>query len=100
MICTNDTPVTDAELEAFYGKPVTESEILCAIERHARAFDADDLAEVVAEQEDSILQDLRNGFAWSIGDRIKEARRETIARRVSIELYGKPDVIKAWEVKV
>lgn len=100
MICTNDTPVTDAELEAFYGKPVTESEILWAIERHALAFDADDLAEVVAEIAGFILPDLRNGFACSVGDLIQEARRETIARRVSIELYGKPDVIDAREVKV
>jgi len=95
---SNDTPVTDAELEQFYGRPVTQPEINEAVGRHAAAFDKDDLMDVLYEHGDVIIHFLvRDDFA-SAGILMQRFRRETIARRASMELYGKPDVIKASEV--
>lgn len=91
---SNDVPVTDEEL----GRPVTESERMDAIRRQSEAFDKDDLMDVLYEHGDRLLSDLASGFPWSVGDRIMQVRKETIARRASMELYGKPDVIKASEV--
>lgn len=98
MVCTNDTPVTDAELDAFYGRHVTEYERMDAVRRQSEAFDKDDLMDVLYEHGDAILADIACGYSWSVGDRITQARKETIARRASMELYGKPDVIKTSEV--
>lgn len=95
----NDIPATDAELDGFYGVAPTQAEINSAIGRHAAAFDNDDLADILFEHGDKILIDLANSYSWSVGDRIYEARKETIARRASIELYGKPDVIKPFQVE-
>ncbi len=95
----NDFPPTDAELERIYGTPVTEYERMDAIRRQSEAFDKDDLMDVLYEHGERLLADIANGFAWSVGDRIIEARKETIARRASMELYGKPDVIKASEIQ-
>ena len=98
MACTNDTPVTDAELDAFYGRHVTEYERMDAVRKQAKAFDKDDLMDVLYEHGDRILSDLANGLDWNVGDRTMQVRKETIARRASMELYGKPDVIKPSEV--
>lgn len=98
MACTNDTPVTDAELDSFYGRPVTESERIDAIRRQSEAFDKDDLMDVLYEHGDAILADIACGYVGWIGERINQSRKETIARRASMELFGKSDVIKASEV--
>jgi len=91
-------PVTDAELDQFYGREVQQWEINEAIGRHARAFDEDDLYMIVNENFTKILDLLRNSLAGQAGLVIDDARRVTIARRASMELYGKPDVIKPSEV--
>jgi len=95
---TLDVPASNAELGEFYGREVTKAEIDEAIERQARAFDADDLTEVVAENAVLILAYLQGEYFEDIGRAIDRQKRETIARRASIELYGKPDVIKPSEV--
>jgi len=91
---SNDVPVTDEEL----GRPVTQPEINEAVGRHAVAFDRDDLLDVLYDHMDDILRHLSSGDNGYVGDVINDARRKTIARRASMELYGKPDVIKASEV--
>ena len=91
---SNDVPVTDEEL----GRPVTQSEREDAIKRHAAAFDADDLMDVLYEHGDSILSLIKGGFAWEAGDDIDRYRKETIARRASFELFGRVDVINSSEV--
>ena len=93
-----DRPATNKELDQFYGREVTQAEINDAIVRQAAAFDADDLAEIVAENAVNILAYMQYGYIWLIGHRLIEARKEIIDRRASIELYGKPGIIKASEV--
>ena len=96
-----DRPATDKELDQFYGREVTQAEINDAIARHADAFDADDLAEIVAENSAALLAMLSRSSDWylmGVEKLIGDARRETIARRASIELYGKPGIIKASQV--
>lgn len=95
---SNDIPPTNAELERMYGTPVTEYERIDAIRRHSEAFDKDDLMDVLYEHGDAILADIGCGYVGWIGERINQARKETIARRASMELYGKHDVIKASEI--
>lgn len=91
---SNDTPVTDEEL----GSPVTQSEINEAVGRHVNAFDKDDLMDVLYEHGDELIALLNRNDFWATGLFIWNCQRETIARRASMELYGKPDVIKASEV--
>lgn len=95
---SNDIPPTDKELEQFYGRPVTQPEINEAVGRHAAAFDKDDLMDVLYEHGDRILFLLHGGEFAAAGALMEEYRNQTIARRASMELYGKPDVIKASEV--
>jgi len=95
-----DRPVTDKELDQFYGREVTESEIRDAIARQAAAFDANDLTEVVAENAVLILAYLQGEYFEDIGRAIDRQKRETIARRASIELYGRVGVIQASQVLV
>lgn len=96
---TNDIPATDAELDSFYGVPATQAEIEEAIKRQSAAFDKDDLLDILYEHGDKILADLANAYTWSVGDRIYQVRKETIARRTSMELYGKPGIIKPSQVE-
>lgn len=91
---SNDVPVTDEEL----GRAVTDNEREDAIKRQAEAFDADDLAYAVALIADRILEDSATEFPWSIGDRIIQDRKATIARRASFELFGRVDVISPSEI--
>ena len=95
---SNDVPPTDAELEQFYGRPVTQPQINEAVGRHAAAFDKDDLMDVLYEHGDRIISCLAHGNFDIAGVILANRRKETIARRASMELYGKPDVIKASEV--
>ena len=95
---SNDIPPTDAELEQFYGRPVTQPEINEAVGRYAAAFDKDDLMNVLYEHGDRIISALAIGRPDFAGALMECYRCETIARRASMELYGKPDVIKASEV--
>lgn len=93
-----DKPVTKAELDQFYGTEVSPAEVKAAIERHAKAFDADDLAIIVGEIQSNILVMLELGFCDAIGNALMRERRKLIANCVSIELFGRHGCVKADEV--
>jgi hypothetical protein len=52
---SNDIPITKAEEEQFYGVPVTEHDINCAVRDQLQALDADDCAEIASEFSKEIL---------------------------------------------
>ena len=95
-----DRPITDKELEKHYGHEVTESEIQFVIERQAEAFDADDLAEIVSENSEVFLAALKEGRLDLVSSVMDVLRKGTIARRASMELYGKTNMIQPSEVKL
>ena len=96
---TNDIPATNAELDGFYGVPATQAEINEAISRHTRAFNKDDLAELMYEHGEFIIATLEDDMAHEAGLFIKQLRKDLIASRASYELYGKPDIIKPSQVE-
>ena len=89
MQATYDTPVTDAELDHFYGVEVTADEWTEARQRHTAAYDKDDLTETSWEFEREILSALEAGNLQAVGEIYAIHRANTIARRVSIELTGR-----------
>jgi hypothetical protein len=95
-----DKPVTDAELDQFYGREVTQAEIEDAIARQAAAFDAYDLAEIVSENSEVFLNALKEGRLDIVSSVMNLLRKGRIASRASIELYGKTNMIQPSEVKL
>lgn len=96
---SNDIPATDAELDEFYGVPPTQAEINEAIGRHTRAFDKDDLVDIVYEEGDRLLKCFESKN-WDIAGMILSNRRkQVIADRASYSLYGKRGLIKPSQVE-
>lgn len=93
-----DYPVTDTELDSHYGREVTQSELSEVIGRHAAAFDADDLAELAHENSFLILGYIAENEPESAGVLLQEERLKIIARRASMEIYGKPGLINPNDV--
>jgi hypothetical protein len=79
---------TDRELEKFWGTPVSEAQWARATERHAEAYDEDDLADAVYENSTVLLAALAAGDLPKVGAVLAAARTLTISRRVDIELTG------------
>lgn len=92
-----DRAPTDAELRSFYGNAPDTFEIACAIERHTRAIDKDDLAEVCHEYEADILQAIRGKNAAALMAIFTDEINKTVARRASFSLYGDVSVIPVSE---
>ena len=88
---------TDAQLDAFYGNAPDTFEIACAIERHTRAIDKDDLTEVCHEFEADILDAIRGKNAAALIAIFQSEIQKTIARRASFSLYGDVSVIPVSE---
>lgn len=93
-----DRPPTDRELHSFYGNVPTVFEVNEAIERHTRAIDRDDLAEVCHEFEAEVLVAIRNEDAAALLAVFNNALNKEIARRASISVYGDAHVITADRV--
>ena len=90
--------VTDKELDAFYGTEPTEAEVAYAIKRQTEAFDADDLVDIAAAHEVALLAALKDGAAEQFFAVFQACRKDSIARRASFELFGRPGVITVSEV--
>ena len=88
---------TDRELHSFYGNAPDTFEIACAIERHTRAIDKDDLTEVCREFEADILDAIRGKNAAALIAIFQSEIQKTIARRASFSLYGDVSVIPVSE---
>jgi hypothetical protein len=79
---------TDRELDEFWGTPVCPSQWARATERHAEAYDEDDLADAVFENSEVLLAALAAGDMIKVGAVLAAERTNTIKRRVDIELTG------------
>lgn len=93
-----DMPPTDRELTSFYGNAPCTFEVACAIERHTRAIDKDDLSEVCHEFEADILAALRGKNAAALLAIFQAEISATVARRASFSLYGDVSVLPVSEV--
>ena len=95
---SNDIQPADSELDQFWGKEPTQPEINDAVGRHAAAFDELDIGEIAVEHGSTINRLLSVQSYEVCGMMLDEWRKQVIARRASMELYGNPDVIKSSEV--
>lgn len=86
MQATLDTPVTNAELDSFWGIEVTAFEWADARQRQAAAYDKDDLIETAWEFDKEILSALEAGNFQAVGEIFATQRAVTIAKRVAAEL--------------
>jgi hypothetical protein len=84
-----DKPVTDAELEQFYGTPPTAYESAEAAREVAQSYDWSDLADVCVDQEASILAALSDSNAQALFDIFHAAQVKTIKERTERRLFGR-----------
>ena len=96
----NDLPVTDDELEQFYGSTPSQDELGVAIGTAASDFDDGELSDVVACHFDQISGLIAAGDALALGNYIIHLRRQRIADSASRKVYGRPGVIQASQVLV
>jgi len=95
---THDTPVTNQELDQFYGREVTFIEFHAAIGLASTELDQDAYSDIAFEHWEEIANNIGN--AEAIGNIIIAARKQWIADTASRALYGKAGMIKASEVNV
>lgn len=76
----------------------TVFDVNTAIERHTRAIDRDDLAEVCHEFEAEVLVAIRSKDAATLLAVFTNEINKEIARRASISVYGDAHVIPASRV--
>lgn len=99
-----DSPVTDKELDGFYGSHPTPTEIEIARKRHGEAFDADelDVVECATEHGAEIIECLKAGDMAGIGRVFALYKEQTVSRRVDIALYGRvfPDNLINCRVEI
>ena len=93
-------PVTNQELDQFYGTEVSQYERNQAIANAKRGYDADDLSETVFANSVAILAALEDGDEMEVGRIFQAVRKATIARIASRDAYGynQPNVITAGQV--
>jgi len=92
-----DKPVTDAELDQFYGVEPSEMQIAITIGESACEVDADVMACIAYECFHGIADVIESPEA--VGKIIIEARKQWIADVASKAIYGRVGVIKSSEVK-
>lgn len=93
-----EKPVTNAELDEFYGVEVNEMQIAITIGATATEADANVMAEIARDNFDAIADSIYSPYA--IGSIIIQARKQWIADAASTALYGKKGIIKPEDVKV
>lgn len=95
-----DKPVTDKELDQFYGVEATEIEVAQTIGAAAAEFDAGELADVAYINFEQIAEAVANGDIIGVGLIVVNARKQRIADMTSTALYGRVGVIDHKTVKV
>jgi len=93
-----DKPVTNAELNQFYGKEATEIEIAQTIGAASTEFGPGELADVAYEHFEAIAE--VGSDAEAVGRIVIKFRKQWIADRASMALYGRHGVIQPHEVKI
>lgn len=95
---THDTPVTNQELDQFYGREATQIDRDLVIGHASSEVDKDIYSDIAFEHSEAIANNIDN--AEAIGRIIIAARKQWIADSASRALYGKAGLIKASEVNV
>jgi hypothetical protein len=95
---TFDEPVTNQELDQFYGREITQIDRNMAIGAAMSELDQDAYSDIAFEHWEAIADNIGN--AEAIGRIIIAARKQWIADIASRALYGKAGMIKASEVNV
>lgn len=95
-----DKPVTDKELDQFYGVEATEIEIAQTIGAAAAEFDAGELADVTYINFEQIAEAASNGDVMGVGLIVVNARKQRIADMASTAIYRRVGVIDPKHVKV
>lgn len=95
-----DYPVTDTELDSFYGVAASKYQVDQAIGEASTKIDIVELCDAMHEYEELILDAIADQDAEALGNLVLLARRQRIAAIASRALYGKEGVIRADEVKV
>jgi hypothetical protein len=83
-----NNPVTDAELDQFYGVAPSEYERDQAISDAKRGYDASDLSNDAYDCFEAINAALEDGDEMEAGRLLQAARQATIARQASRLAYG------------
>lgn len=91
-------PITNAELDQFYGREITEIDRHMAIGQASTEVDRDIYSDIAFEHSEAIADNIGN--AEAIGRIIIAARKQWIADHASRTLYGKVGFIKDSEVNV
>lgn len=84
-----DRPVTDKELDGFYGSHPTATEIESTKGRHADAWDALDVVECADSHADEILAALKTGDLMAVGRVFALSKAQTVGQRTDLALYGR-----------
>ena len=85
---SNDCPVTDKELNAFYGVALTDFEVLIAGRDQVEAFDSDDIQDIVYTHAAELLKALKQGDAATVGRIMTTEMRLMCERRTNFTVYG------------
>jgi hypothetical protein len=86
---SNDIPVTDAELDRYYGKPLTEFDINSAMRDQLQALDSEDCAQAASDWHELILKAMGDDNAEEIGKIMMRALKEIAQERANFLLYGR-----------
>ena len=100
MQATLDTPVTNAELDQFYGSGLTDNELALEIGKAASDFEQDQLVDVVFTNYEQLAELIAAGNPVAIGNYLLYLRRQEIADTASRRIYGRAGVISHTEVTV
>jgi hypothetical protein len=84
----HDQPVTDKELDQFYGVEVSRYKRNQAIKAAKASYDADDLSNDAYDCFQAINEALEDGDVFKAGCILNAARQATIARQASRLAYG------------
>ena len=97
----NDLPVTDAELDSFYGTTPSAFEVAEEIGKQATNLqDMGELTDALYEVEQALLDAIAAKDAEAIGNLVLKARAQRIADMASRAIYGRKGLIYSSEVRV
>ena len=96
--CIWDKSVTNAQLDGFYGREVPPYVVLEAIGRFRNSIDARDLADVLFDKANEVIDAAWEGDEMEVGRIVTLALKQYVADLASGECFGRAGVVKASEV--
>lgn len=93
-----DKPVTNAQLDSFYGREVPPYKVSESIGRFRNSIDARDLADVLFDKANEVIDAVWESDEMEVGRIVTLAMKQYVADLASRECYGRVGVVKASEV--